>query len=381
MLIQSGLNHKTSPERSTFSTSSTMSASSTQTTHSGYSPPPSILLKPPFKITYALEGPNRSSYSSPSTQSIPSTQSTPRTTPVAPLYEEMQTLDNSTGSPMSSICSPPSTGHSSRFIAQMKPIQEQKDNSDVLEYDMHRKPFMLSPNQVTEFKSLQHKQFTSTYLAPRTETQSTPSRQFLPSARTPRPPYLPRPTFDIPEINTHKMPMKMAPNIVNGVNELKNMTQNQMENIYVRLGNKIQSDSCTEIKKSNQRNRGKYCCKDCGKTFPLSSSLSNHRFIHKRTKEFKCDSCKSSFARKSDLAKHIMTHTGAKPYSCTVCGKKFSQSSNMLTHQKRHSGIRPYNCNLCKKSFFRRVDVKRHYKVHMNQVTPSPEYIFNQETF
>lgn len=111
-------------------------------------------------------------------------------------------------------------------------------------------------------------------------------------------------------------------------------------------------------------NRKKHQCEFCFKWFDRSSSLSNHRLIHKNAKTFKCNQCTMSFLRKSDLGKHMVTHSGNKPYQCNVCGKRFSQSSNMLTHQRRHTGIRPYSCEICGKSFYRKVDVRRHASVH-----------------
>ena len=108
----------------------------------------------------------------------------------------------------------------------------------------------------------------------------------------------------------------------------------------------------------------KHQCEYCLKWFQRSSSLSNHRLIHKNSKTFKCNQCNMSFLRKSDLGKHMVTHSGNKPYQCNVCGKHFSQSSNMLTHQRRHTGIRPYSCGICGKAFYRKVDVRRHASVH-----------------
>eukprot|EP00111_Clytia_hemisphaerica_P020642 TCONS_00060849-protein len=108
----------------------------------------------------------------------------------------------------------------------------------------------------------------------------------------------------------------------------------------------------------------KHQCEYCLKWFQRSSSLSNHRLIHKNSKSYKCNQCNMSFLRKSDLGKHMVTHSGSKPYQCNVCGKRFSQSSNMLTHQRRHTGIRPYSCGVCGKAFYRKVDVRRHASVH-----------------
>ena len=115
---------------------------------------------------------------------------------------------------------------------------------------------------------------------------------------------------------------------------------------------------------TRKRVHGPYTCEDCGKVLKRSSSLSNHKLIHRNIKAFCCEKCGARFLRKSDLGKHYAIHTGSKPYVCNVCDKSFSQSSNMLTHKRRHTGVKPYKCNFCSKSFYRKVDVKRHEIVH-----------------
>ncbi|XP_012563267.2 zinc finger protein Gfi-1b [Hydra vulgaris] len=107
-----------------------------------------------------------------------------------------------------------------------------------------------------------------------------------------------------------------------------------------------------------------YQCEICLKQFQRSSSLSNHRLIHKNNKSYRCKQCGTCFLRKSDLEKHTIIHSGNKPYQCHTCGKRFSQSSNMLTHQRRHTGVRPYSCSFCGKCFYRKVDVRRHATIH-----------------
>lgn len=113
-----------------------------------------------------------------------------------------------------------------------------------------------------------------------------------------------------------------------------------------------------------KRVHGPYTCEDCGKVLKRSSSLSNHKLIHKNVKAYRCDKCGARFLRKSDLGKHFAIHTGSKPYVCNICEKSFSQSSNMLTHKRRHTGVKPFKCDFCSKSFYRKVDVKRHEIVH-----------------
>ena len=84
-------------------------------------------------------------------------------------------------------------------------------------------------------------------------------------------------------------------------------------------------------------------CTQCGKMFPGTLRLANHKKSAHTSMEdrpLKCTTCGKGFFYQNCLDDHYNVHTGAKPYKCKYCPAAFASKGTHAMHQKSHLGIK-----------------------------------------
>ncbi|XP_055541565.1 uncharacterized protein LOC129727605 [Wyeomyia smithii] len=149
-----------------------------------------------------------------------------------------------------------------------------------------------------------------------------------------------------------------------------------------------------------------YKCDQCGRAFPLRSSLKTHysthfteirhqceicderhtsaaalklhflsHAIHQRRKgrprnNYKCTKCTRTFASKKGLRHHLFTfhinerNSVQRSYKCDQCDEAFTQHQTLLRHYSRSHTDNPKKCDICHKEFNLLSELKSHLTTH-----------------
>lgn len=97
---------------------------------------------------------------------------------------------------------------------------------------------------------------------------------------------------------------------------------------------------------SAHRERRKYVCDECPKSFKGSAALKAHKLGHSGLRPYSCEHCERTFSQKPHLDKHKLVHTNEFPFPCSSCGKKFRSHGHVKYHiDTTKCGVKLINAN------------------------------------
>ncbi|XP_069828840.1 zinc finger protein 850-like [Dendropsophus ebraccatus] len=118
--------------------------------------------------------------------------------------------------------------------------------------------------------------------------------------------------------------------------------------------------------RTDQTDRKRFHCGECGKVFTKNSDLVTHRRSH-TGETYSCSLCGKCFTDESELVSHERLHIAENPYSCSECGERFAQKAVLVKHQESHTGKRLYPCSECGKSFTSKLSLLTHVRRHKRE--------------
>ncbi|XP_037024774.1 gastrula zinc finger protein XlCGF57.1-like [Bradysia coprophila] len=109
-------------------------------------------------------------------------------------------------------------------------------------------------------------------------------------------------------------------------------------------------------------------CDICGKSFCRKTDMLKHRLIHD-VPRVPCPYCDKMFTTKTNMLSHIGIHTGERNFKCETCGAAFTASSSLSNHRKIHKKENPViKCKECGIVLADTAMLKNHMRDHQNIV-------------
>ena len=93
-----------------------------------------------------------------------------------------------------------------------------------------------------------------------------------------------------------------------------------------------------------------YLCNHCGKAFDTSSKFARHYKSSLHSKH-ECNACGKVYKSRRSMIRHMKTHGEGKLHECDSCHKMFNEQRDLKIHMLQHSGEKLYQCDKCDKSF------------------------------
>ncbi|XP_055008073.1 zinc finger protein 420-like isoform X1 [Boleophthalmus pectinirostris] len=107
--------------------------------------------------------------------------------------------------------------------------------------------------------------------------------------------------------------------------------------VCIKCGNSFPT-SLEKFRHHCPKHSRRYDCGQCGKSFQKSSTLKDHLLTHVQSRFFKCSHCGAGFSGIGDLKYHQQVDHD-KPYECKQCGKSFISSKSLSKHEQRHEQV------------------------------------------